>query len=387
LGVPETSGDYRYPVDEEWVRGSLTREGSQLAYVGVSFIRNTDEFWRRLEDAASSRPEAGETIGIDLRSSKVIELSSHEWLDSGNQEGLQISRNSFRNPDIVLERSNEAIWNIGQKMYKFHTDIEFIRNRISRAKNLYPFVPQVSPVSANMYSYQRVEGVTLSQAPEESFKKFLEFCKQFWFEHPTEPDFERAVFDSFYRVKSMNRIQDYLSLDPGYNPKTINGLPVEPIDTLVESIPWEELNSVVLVRAHGDLHPDNVIFDSMSGKFTLLDWRQDIGGNTASTGDLYYELGKIMHGLLVDHETVLNNEYQISRNGFDYTHRIKISAKKKKWMFELQQFLGDNSLDLNKTNLMAGIIFLNIASLHHDAYNRYLFTLGHDLVSRALRLA
>ncbi len=381
LGVTETLGKYRYPAGEEWVIGSLNRESLQPAYVGVSFIKNTDDFWRRLENSMKTQPEAGETIGINLQSTKVVQLSSQEWLDAGSQEGLIKTRKSFRNPDIVLERTNEAIWNIGQRMYKFHTDTEFIRNRISRAENLYPFVPQVSFVSSNMYSYSRVDGVTLSHAPEESFKKFLEFCKKFWFENSTQADFEKAVFDDFYRVKSLNRIQDYLLIDPEYNPKTINGSLVVDIRKLVNSIPWELLTSIRPVRAHGDLHPDNVIFDSKSEKFTLLDWRQDIGGSTSTTGDLYYELGKIMHGLLVDHETVAKNQYLISRNGLDYFHDIEISAKKKKWMIEFLEFLEENSFDVTRTKLMTGIIFLNIAVLHHNPYNKYLFTLGHDILN------
>jgi hypothetical protein len=387
LGVPETQGDYRYPASDEWVRGGLTREGSQLAYVGVSFIRNTDDFWRRLEDVVSSQPEAGETIGIDLRSSKVIELSSHEWLDSGNQEGLANSRARFSNPDIVLERKNEAIWHIGQKMYKFHEDEKFISNRILRAENLYPFVPEVSYVSSNLYSYRRVEGETLSKAPGEVFKSFLEFCKQFWFENLPNMEYSKDTFDNFYRVKSMNRIRDYLASDSDYNPKSINGSQVVSIEKLTQCIPWDALSYITPVRAHGDLHPDNVIFNIESNNFVFLDWRQEIGGNTSAIGDLYYELGKIMHGLMVDHETVAKNEFQVSRNEFNYTHNIAFSEKKRGWLREFQQFLTNNSLDINRTQLMTGIIFLNIAALHHDPYNKYLFTLGHEMVDKALRIA
>jgi len=384
-GIPETPGDYRYPSGDEWFIGKLNRESLEQAYVGVSFIKNTETFWTSLADAAKSQPEAGETIGIDLRVTKIVELTFHEWLDVGNLEGLNNTRKSFRNSDIVLERSNEAIWKIGNSMYKFHADVEFIQKRISRAVNLQPFVPQVRYVSPNLYSYHRVEGVTLSQAPEESFEKFLEFCKKFWFENLTNTVFERDVFDDFYRVKSLNRIQDYFLLDPEYNPKTINGSQVEEIKNLVDSIPWEILTSISPVRAHGDLHPDNVIFDSISGKFTLLDWRQDIGGKIGETGDLYYELGKILHGLIVDHETVANNEFHILRDGSNYFHSINTKEKKLKWMRDFLQFLEDNSFDITRTKLMTAIIFLNIAVLHHDPYNKYLFTIGHEMLDKSMR--
>jgi choline kinase len=386
-GVPITPGDYRFLRGEKWVRDRLDHESKEFAYVGVSFVRNIDGFWKKLEDDAKKQPEAGETLGIDPKFARVIKLTPGEWVDSGSREGLAKSRVNFKNPDTVLERSNEAIWNIGQSMYKFHEDEKFISNRILRAESLYPFVPEVSFVSSNLYSYRRVEGETLSKAPEKSFGHFLEFCKQFWFENLGDTGYDRNIFDNFYQVKSMNRIRDYLALDPEYNPKTINGLEVVPIKNLIESVPWDELSSITPVRAHGDLHPDNVIFNPKSEKYTLLDWRQEIGGNTGAIGDLYYELGKIMHGLMVDHETVSRDEFHSIRNGNDYAHDILISEKKKNWLLGFQRFLADNSFDLNRTKLMTGIIFLNIASLHHEPYNKYLFTLGHDLVDKALRIA
>jgi hypothetical protein len=386
-GVPITPGDYRFPREEKWVRERLDHKSKEHAYVGVSFVQNSNDFWKKLEDEAFKQPEAGETLGIDPRSIKVLQLATAEWMDSGNQEGLEKSRKNFKNPDIVLERSNEAIWNIGSNMYKFHEDEKFISNRIARAENLYPFVPEVSYVSPNLYSYRRAEGETLSKAPKESFQPFLDFCKKFWYENLTEIEYDRANFDNFYKVKSINRILDYLALDPGYSPKNINGKQVLTINELVELIPWEDLSTIIPVRAHGDLHPDNVIFNQKSKKFTLLDWRQEIGGNTGSIGDLYYELGKILHGLMVDHEIVARNEFCVSRDGSDYIHEIAISEKKRTWILEFYEFLKVNSFDEKRTNLMTGLIFLNIASLHHDPYNKYLFTLGHEIVNEVLRTA
>lgn len=383
-GTPITPGDFRFPRDGKWVRDRLDPQSSEQAYVGVAFIRNTDEFWNNLENEARQQPEEGETLGVDPKFIKVLNLAPTEWMDSGSKEGLENSRVNFQNPDIVLERSNEAIWNIGPNMYKFHEDEEFIKNRILRAENLHPYVPKVSFVSSNIYSYPRVEGETLSKAPAESFQLFLEFCQQFWFENLVDTRYEINNFGKFYKDKSINRIQAYLTLDSDYAPKTINGRQVSKIDDLIASIPWDQLSSISPARSHGDLHPDNVVFNRVNKQFTLLDWRQEIAGNTGEIGDLYYELGKIMHGLMVDHEVVARNGFRITRIGFDFTHSIEISAKKRIWLIEFYDFLKVNSLDVKRTNLMTGLIFLNIASLHHFPYNKYLFTLGHEMVDEAL---
>ena len=44
-------------------------------------------------------------------------------------------------------------------------------------------------------------------------------------------------------------------------------------------------------------------------KFILLDWRQNFAGYL-NKGDIYYDLSKIMHGILVSHNKVYNN-YEI----------------------------------------------------------------------------
>lgn len=386
-GVPLTSGVYRFTNAGEWFRGQFDHESTEFVYAGVSFIQNSSHFWKKLEDEAPQQPEAGETLGIDPGFVREIKLISGEWMDSGTQKGLETSRDHFKNPDVVLERSNEAIWNIGQNMYKFHEDKKFISNRIARAKNLYPYVPEVSQVSSNLYGYRRVEGVTLSKAPIESFKEFLEFCKQFWFENLVSTEYEKSRFIEFYKDKSISRINDYLAIDPDYDAKTINGNEVLKIQQLLLMIPWDELSSITPVRAHGDLHPDNVVFNQTSGRFTLLDWRQEIAGETSSIGDLYYELGKILHGLMVDHEIISKNAFEISKNHSDYIHNIAISDKKINWIQEFREFLKANSFDEKRTFLMTGLIFLNIASLHHSPYNKYLFVLGHETVDRSLRSA
>ena len=49
-------------------------------------------------------------------------------------------------------------------------------------------------------------------------------------------------------------------------------------------------------------------------KFTFLDWRQDFNG-IITYGDLYYDLGKLMHGIIVSHEIVNKNKFEILIDG------------------------------------------------------------------------
>ena len=45
---------------------------------------------------------------------------------------------------------------------------------------------------------------------------------------------------------------------------------------------------------------ENILYNQKNKKFLFLDWRQDFNGNL-EIGDLYYDLSKLLHGLIVEH--------------------------------------------------------------------------------------
>ena len=58
-------------------------------------------------------------------------------------------------------------------------------------------------------------------------------------------------------------------------------------------------------------HPENILIDNKN-EIKLLDWRQGYGDGMYEFGDVYYDLAKFMHGLIVDHKRVHSNDYAIS---------------------------------------------------------------------------
>jgi len=79
---------------------------------------------------------------------------------------------------------------------------------------------------------------------------------------------------------------------------------------LLDKIDWGWLSSGLPGRFHGDFHFENILWDESGQKFIFLDWRQDFGGNL-HTGDIYYDLAKLLHGLIINHEIIDNNYYCI----------------------------------------------------------------------------
>ena len=92
--------------------------------------------------------------------------------------------------------------------------------------------------------------------------------------------------------------------------ETINGNTIPPVREMLNTIDWASFaKSSIPARFHGDLHFENILI-SETGNFTLLDWRQDFAGMT-DFGDLYYDLAKLLHGMIVSHRLVNQGLFSI----------------------------------------------------------------------------
>lgn len=387
---PSQPGFYRTILNGEWRKIYFDTDTDVKAYTGVALIHDYKVFWDRIVKNSLSAREEGEVLGIIPAMCEPLEIQEGEWFDCGSLEGILRAQSRNARQDVVLERNNEAIWHIGSEMIKFHIDEIFIKHRVLRAQALGPFVPEVKLRGSNIYSYKREVGITLSEAEPEKFREFLKFLKDFWGFESLEMKFEYhdhvdVRYLDFYREKTLSRVNKFLGEYPDYYVTQINGNQVRPIMELLSSVDWENLARVQLSRSHGDLHPDNVLVVNSTLGFTLLDWRQDIAGSVDRDGDIYYDLAKIKHGLIVDHAKVVKGEFLVRVEGTNAMYSMLQTEKKRQWAFELDEFLTEYDLDFSKVDLITALIFLNIAILHHVPYDRFLFVLGHDLLGSSLK--
>ena len=155
------------------------------------------------------------------------------------------------------------------------------------------------------------------------------------------------------------------------------------LQDLLNKIDWKWICSGLAGRFHGDFHFENILYSKSDKKFTFLDWRQDFAGNL-SFGDIYYDLAKLMHGLIVNHGVVVNNQYNISwKEG-----EIKFDIQRKQNLVEcekrLNAWMKENNYDLKKVKVLTALIFLNIATLHHYPYSLLLYGLGKKMLKDEL---
>ncbi len=112
------------------------------------------------------------------------------------------------------------------------------------------------------------------------------------------------------------------------------------------------------------------------GEFKLIDWRQDFGGEIEG-GDMYYDLAKLSHNLVINHQIIDDNNYNYvinSRGEISVNiHRLNSLVECEKQYFDHLELQG---IDIRKVKLLRSIIWLNMSPLHHHPFDMFLYYFG-----------
>lgn len=360
-----------------------------VPYIGLAGIYDHELFWNVMMEGGEEAIAVGEAYGLKGLLGQGIAGYKFTWHDTGNSNSLSKCRQHFRedNAPNILDKANEAIWFIGSSVIKFSDSESFVSNRVRRASQLAGFVPPITGTGKNMYRYSKVEGKVLSEIVNlPHFEKLLEFSQNFWSVgslSPIESNAFRERCMHFYREKTLERVNlFYKNFSRSDGAETINGWPMPTLKSLLGKLDWDWLAEGLPGRFHGDFHFENIIW-STENKFVLLDWRQDFDGDI-SVGDIYYDLAKLLHGLIISHELIAKDLFEIDWNN----KRIDYDFNRKQILVECEHYFGEwlkiNGYDLSKVKILTALIFLNIAALHHNPYSLLLYALGKFMLNTEL---
>ena len=143
---------------------------------------------------------------------------------------------------------------------------------------------------------------------------------------------------------------------------------------MLKQIDVNWLCSEYFYQFHGDYILDNIIYKNKS-EFVLLDWRQDFGGNLKN-GDIYYDLAKLNHNLVFNHDIVRKGLYLVNKSENTVRCDILRSDILTNCREKLHKWVIDNDLDLQKVQILTAIIWLNMAPLHEHKMGEFLYYFG-----------
>ena len=363
---------------------------NDFPYIGLSGINNYHNFWEGMNNAKINNLDFGEVSGLISLIQNGLKCYEMNWFDTGNLESLNIAKEQFAstNSPVILVKQGEAIWFLENKVVKFSKDTNFIKNRVKRAIEIKDFVPNIIKSSKHMYVYEKEEGDVMSKKSDlPLFMRLLDDSKVFWQKKNLSKDLKKEFKKqclSFYKDKTKKRVEKFFEdFEIKDEISIINGERIQTLENLFGLLDWEYISNGLPVRFHGDFHFENIIWNFKKNKFIFLDWRQDFGGSL-SHGDLYYDLAKLMHGLIVSHQIINDEQFKVELNSNKFNFELKRFQRDVEFEVYFNEWILKNNYDLKKVKILCSLIYLNIAPLHHEPYNYLLFALGKLMLHRQL---
>ncbi len=366
-------------------------------YIGISYIKDYKQFWKAQEDNFEIFVNAGESAGLN-NLNDIRYYITDTWLDTGNKEKLIAAKEEYskKMEATILEKPDEAIWFLDDRVVKFHIDPKFIDGRVKRFTTFVNqamedkgiTIPELLSHDKNVYAYRLADGKVMSK--EVNPTSFLNFIVSFFEsvderEVPYEKKLE--IYNDFYKNKTLQRIEKYCKEHEDLDSRcVINGLDCYSAKTIIEDmIDWDAIanKAIITDNYHGDFHLENILVNEVDGKeqFVMLDWRQNFG--KTFEGDIYYDIAKMWHSLIVNHGMVKDNLFhcEVKANGeieLDI-HRTFIDTECEDM---LKGWLNNSAYDEIHAQFLTALIFLNIAACHTYPYCKFLFYLGKYLMNK-----
>ena len=358
---------------------------------GIAFIKDYEIFFKSLKENKNTisgeiQVSNGFTGLLSKNNGPGLQTKRIDsWHDYGSNENYINLIQKFENQNLI--KNDEFTYIHNDTVYKYSVDKQMVKNKIYRAQRLSNHIPNLEETTDNFYSYSYVEGNLLNEEKSKDvFLNFLDylkvnFLKEIKLDHDKRHEFNQSC-QIFYKDKTLKRLDDFWNRTKvdDQNIK-INGQSCESVRSLIKKIDWEHLSNGIPYNFHGDLQPENIIHNN--GVFTLIDWR-DSFGKSNEHGDIYYDLAKLDHALLLSGKTVRAKLYDINETSNEVFLNFKLDFNLVEYRKIFHIFLKENNYDLFKVKLLTSLIYLNIASLYDGEYSKFLYYLGQLKLNKIL---
>jgi len=354
-----------------------------VAFTGFLYVKDFEIFWKNLEDTTIIQGEHQISNGLKgLMNGPGLFGVEMNWTDLGD---IKKYRNEKKKEyDYNFEKTNEFIYFVNDKVIKFFADKKSVTDRVKRSRIKPEIFPKVTGRGEQFFSYPFFKGGTFyGEGNYQLFEILLKWLDdKLWDKQDVEPKKMEELCEKFYKEKTLKRFEMFNSLYPNYNfPKKINGVVVTPLPELLNKIPWKKLYGGIPSFIHGDLQFDNILINQDSEDFMLIDWRQDFA-NESEFGDVYYDIAKLYGGIILNYDLIKKGLFKISQEESEVILDFAQKNMTKQYLDIFEQFIESKNLELDRVLLLVGLIYINMAPLHHEPFNFLLIALGTQILNK-----
>ena len=352
-------------------------------YIGVSYIKNFDLFFNYLNELYVSNSKKTELSDIHVykmfikNNINIIGKKIQKYCDIGNTNKYKEASKIFKSNYYVLQKNDEAISFVGNKVIKFFKDEKINKKRVERTKHIpQTLIPKLFNSSNNYFSMELINGKVLSEHYNENLiNNLLDFMfLNLWNKTYEDKNFKNNCY-KFYHDKTIDRITLGLKNNLMNEYSIINGEEIGDVFKLLEKINFNELCLDKPTLFHGDFILDNILLNE-NNEYCLIDWRQDFQGNL-KYGDMYYDLAKLRHNLQFNHKNIENNLFSlkhVTQNSCIVDMKCNFFLMKQLERFDT--YVLNKGLNLKKIKILNALIWINMAPLHCYPLSNFLFNLG-----------
>jgi hypothetical protein len=151
-------------------------------YLGLAYIKNYNEFKKLCKKFKKLTLKYGEVAPLRAMINNNFKFKPVKqiWSDTGNlNDYLKLKKKMDGKNVNILSKPNEEIWFVKDRVIKFSTDVNFIKNRVKRIKFLKNYTPKVLQKKKNFFAYQYSQGELFSNKKKiKDFKLLLKFSKK-----------------------------------------------------------------------------------------------------------------------------------------------------------------------------------------------------------------
>ena len=360
-----------------------------FAYPGLVGIKDFKVFWKCLdkiikESDSSSVKSLSDCHVLQMMSGvediqfKIVQID--KWHDIGEPFALTKTREQMTSSIEVLDKVQENIYIVNDHVIKFFHDDELVRKRVERADSLAGLVPRISSFSSHFFKYKYVPGRLFADSvTPDKMRSFLDWVSQNMWDEPSDEDISADCY-RFYFEKTRKRIKLHLGDSPDKE-SIINSKKIPPVHKMLSLIDRAWMCDGIASTIHGDLILDNVI--ETDKDFMLIDWRQDFAGRL-DVGDVYYDLAKLNHNLIFNHELVNQSHYILQPREVGFECDILCRKNLIDCREVLHDFIEAHGYDLDKVQLLTSLIWINMSPLHEHPLDKFLFNFGKYNLFRSL---
>lgn len=372
------------------------KTNNRFAFIGLAGVHDYELLFSELE---KNKDLIGGEIQVSNGFKRLIEKKlipiGFTWFDTGSINNyIETNKNfSGNNTKLDVNKGDEFLYFINDRVIKYFADPEIVRKRCERADMLKCLCPKIELRQNNFYTYKKVNGQTISSIIDNQLlNDFLyEAMDHLWKKQELTIEEQKIFFSAcktFYYNKTIKRLQVFYN-KTGINDcnNNINGVYVPSIKELFAKIDWDYICTGIPTTIHGDLKFDNILVTKNNigklGKFLLLDWREDFSGLT-NIGDIYYDLAKIYESTIFSYELIKGSMFSFDMSGttihFDFYIKNNLLDAKETY----ENFIARNGFDLQKIKIITGINLLETSILYRDPVDHLLFFLGKTIIYKTL---